>query len=457
MSRRACNHCEEYSRSHLMRQAVAEAGRGLPAIERGMPAPAGTGLSRRSFLLRSSAAMLSVYGASKLGLRHFEEGIAQAAGGNDRVLVSIFLDGGIDSLSVLSPTTDPLYRVLRPKLALPEGIGVPFLEDPTLSWNPAAAGLESLHKAGKMSVLPGVGYSSPDQSHFTSRHYWEVGGVSPREVTGWMGRLLDRIGTTDNPLQGLSLDGSLSPGLATASVPVAAIDGPSYDIWAHGVWGRPQDLMYESVGDLGRTGARSKDLGLRTAGYAADQAIRLKAQLDPFSGEDISPPVAYPQGDYFGEGLAGLAAMLAAGMPIRCAAISAPGSFDTHDDQAESFDTDLKLTADTIAAFQADLEARGLADRVLTLVWSEFGRRPEENDSGTDHGAGGAAFVIGTNVRGEMIGEFPGLAQLDADDNLRATSDFRGLYCSIVEQWFGLEAAAVIPDAGAFARPALIG
>ncbi len=459
MTRRACNHCDEFSRSHLMRQAIAEAGRGLPAVEPGMPAPAGTGLNRRSFLLRSSAAMLSVYGASKLGLRHFEEGIAQAAGGKDRVLVSIFLDGGIDSLSVLSPTLDPVYRALRPKLALPEGIGTPFLEDPTLSWNPAAKGLESLHRAGKMSVLPGVGYSSPDQSHFTSRHYWEVGGVSPREVTGWMGRLLDRIGTADNPLQGLSLDGSLSPGLATASVPVSAIDGPSYDIWAHGVWGDPQDLMYESVGDLGRIGARSKDLGLRTAGYAADQAIRLKAQLDPFSGEDISPPVAYPEGegDYFGEGLAGLAAMLAAGMPIRCAAISAPGSFDTHDDQAEDFDSDLKLAADTIAAFQADLEARGLADRVITLVWSEFGRRPEENDSGTDHGAGGAAFVIGSNVKGEMIGEFPGLTQLDADDNLRATSDFRGLYCSIIEQWFGLDAAAVIPDAGAFARPTLIG
>jgi uncharacterized protein (DUF1501 family) len=115
------------------------------------------------------------------------------------------------------------------------------------------------------------------------------------------------------------------------------------------------------------------------------------------------------------------------------------------------------MSVDSIAAFQADLEARGLADRVITLVWSEFGRRPEENDSGTDHGAGGAAYVIGTQVHGQMVGEFPGLAQLDADDNLRATSDFRGLYCSIIEQWFGVEAAAVIPDAGSFARATLIG
>ncbi len=94
---------------------------------------------------------------------------------------------------------------------------------------------------------------------------------------------------------------------------------------------------------------------------------------------------------------------------------------------------------------------------MITLVWSEFGRRPEENDSGTDHGAGGAAYVIGTRVRGQMVGEFPGLAQLDPDDNLRSTADFRALYCSIAEQWFGVDAGAVIPDAGSFARPALIG
>jgi uncharacterized protein (DUF1501 family) len=454
-----CNHCEEFSRSHLMRKAVAEAGRGLPSIEPGMPEPAGTGLSRRSFMLRSGAAMLSVYGASKLRFADLQEGIAQAAGGSDRVLVSIFLDGGVDSLSVLSPTTDSLYQQLRPTLALPAGTGTEFTEDPSLRWNPSVSAFDALHRAGKMSVLPGVGYTSPDQSHFTSRHYWEVGALKPNEITGWMGRLLDVIGTADNPLQGLSLDGWLSPALATAKLPVAAIDGPSYDLWAEGVWGRPEELMYGTVGELGRSGARSKDVGLRTAGSAAAQAMQLKAQLEPFSGEEIAPPVPYPEGDgeWFGQSLAALAAMLQAGLPIRCAALSAPGGFDTHDDQAGSFDGDIKVAADAIAAFQADLEARGLADRVITLIWSEFGRRPEQNDSGTDHGAGGCAFVLGTQVRGQMIGEFPGLAQLDADDNLRATSDFRGLYCSIIEQWFGVDAAAVIPDAGSFARPALIG
>jgi uncharacterized protein (DUF1501 family) len=452
-----CNHCEEFTRSHLVRRAVAEAGSGLPEIERGMPVPAGTGLSRRSFLLRSSAAMVSIYGASMLRLGDLEAGIARAAGAGDRVLVSVFLDGGIDSLSVLAPTEDSRYRALRPNLALAPGQGTAFGEDPRLHWHPAAGALDQLHRAGKVSVLPAVGYSSPDQSHFTSRHYWEVGGLVANELTGWMGRLLDRIGAPDNPLQGLSLDGNLSPSLATASVPVAAIDGPSYDIWAHGVWGEPEDLMWGAVTDIGAR--QGKDAGRAVAGAAAVQSMRLKAQLEPFSGEQIDPPVAYPtgDGDWFGRNLSALAAMLAAGLPIRCAAISSPGAFDTHDNQAESFGPDLKLTADSIAAFQADLEARGLADRVITLVWSEFGRRPEENESGTDHGAGGTAFVVGTNVRGRMIGEFPGLGRLDADDNLLSTSDFRALYCSIVEQWFNVDAAAVIPSASAFGRPALIG
>ena len=195
-----------------------------------------------------------------------------------------------------------------------------------------------------MSVAPAIGYSSPDQSHFTSRHYWEVGGLQPREVTGWIGRLLDRIGTADNPLQGLSLDGSLSPALASHTVPVAAIDGPSYDLWARDVWGKPEDLIYGAVGDLGRRAAVGKDAGRAAAGAAAAQAMALKAQLDPFSGEEIVPPVAYPQGEdtWFGESLSALAAMLASGLPIRCAALSAPGRFDTHDNQAESFDTDLQ-------------------------------------------------------------------------------------------------------------------
>ena len=108
-------------------------------------------------------------------------------------------------------------------------------------------------------------------------------------------------------------------------------------------------------------------------------------------------------------------------------------------------------------AFQRDLEARGLDDRVMIEMWSEFGRRPEENGSaGTDHGAAGCAFVIGSRSQGQMVGEFPGLSSLDANENLKVTSDFRAMYCSLLEQWMGFDAASVIPGAEGFARPQLV-
>jgi uncharacterized protein (DUF1501 family) len=110
-----------------------------------------------------------------------------------------------------------------------------------------------------------------------------------------------------------------------------------------------------------------------------------------------------------------------------------------------------------VLAFQRDLEKRGLHDRVLVEMWSEFGRRPEENGSlGTDHGAAGCAFVVGSKAKGEMVGEFPGLKQLDSNDNVRVTSDFRAMYCSLLEQWLGYDAAAIIPGASSFERPSLV-
>src|SRR3954447_23159603 len=130
--------CSGYTRSQLLRSAAAEAGKGLPAIEPGMPEPAGTGLSRRKFLSRSAGMALAVYGASKIPLSAFETGIAQAAQ-SDKILVSVFFDGGMDALSVLAPVGDPKYSQLRPNLALPPGAGPAFAEDDRLQWHPAAA------------------------------------------------------------------------------------------------------------------------------------------------------------------------------------------------------------------------------------------------------------------------------------------------------------------------------
>src|SRR5262249_61315935 len=127
-------------------------------------------------------------------------GIAQALAAVPpyTVLVTVFLDGGIDSLSVLFPYGDPEYKRLRPRLALADS-GLVFPEDTRLRWHPSAAAFHTLHAEGKLAVLPAVGYTNADQSHFTSRHYWEVGDTDARLQTGWLGRYLHHLGKADNP------------------------------------------------------------------------------------------------------------------------------------------------------------------------------------------------------------------------------------------------------------------
>src|SRR4051812_34289591 len=280
------NCCRDFTRSQLLRAGAARAGDGLPAIEPGMPTPAGTGLSRRSFLLRSAGMALSVYGASKLGLQAFEEGIAQGATWNDgRVLVSIFMPGGVDSMSLLAPVGDPAYSTLRPTLALDPASTNPFTEDTRLHWHPSTTGLQQLYSEGKLSVFPAIGYDHPDQSHFTSRHYWEVGALDAGASYGWMGRYLDKAGDAANPLQGLSLDNNLAPALAAAKVPVAAVDDPSdYSFWVRNVGAPVETPMLDTIGALGRI--PTTDHGIAQARAVASRIDRLRGQLAPLGNGD---------------------------------------------------------------------------------------------------------------------------------------------------------------------------
>jgi uncharacterized protein (DUF1501 family) len=443
--------CDDFTRAQLLRAGAAEAGRGLPAIEPGMPAPAGTGLSRRKFLSRSAGLALAVYGASKIPIGAFDRGIAQAAT-PEKVLVSVFFEGGIDALSVLAPVGDPRYASLRPTLGQAEGAGPTFTEDPTLQWHPGATALATLHEEGKVSAFPAIGYEHPDQSHFTSRHYYEIGELDIGQHAGWLGRYLDVVGDEENPLQGLSMDGSLSPTIATAEKPVAAIDSvDAYEMWSP--VGAPIDAeMYKSFAAFGSL--PSDSAALLQVRRATAQTEQLREELGALGG--FTSPVQYPKSE-FAHKLAGLANYLDSGLPVRVVTINAAGGYDTHSGETEDLARYLTETCEGILAFQRDLEKRGLQDRVMIEMWSEFGRRPQENGSGgTDHGAAGCAFVIGSQAEGTMVGEFPGLSKLDADENLRVTSDFRGMYCSLLEQWLGFDSAQVIPGAAGFERPRLV-
>jgi len=456
---RSCS-CNDFNRAALLRRGAAVAGKGLPTIEPGMPMPAGTGLDRRTFLLASAGAALSVYGASMLSPRHFEEGIAEASAssGEQPVLVSIFMEGGWDALSVLAPVKEAKYKELRPMLGLEEGSGVTFTEDETLMWHPSATGLAELHKEGKVTAFPAIGYEPQDESHFTSRHYWEVGQLDTNARTGWMGRYLDLFGEPNNPLQGLSLDYSLAPALATETMPVAAVSSPAdYTMSAEGLGEPVIGPALETFGALGALAAPSPAYAqARNASYDTDLVLNKMADfVESEKNTGDKSTVTYPTGE-FAERLAVLAAMLHTGMPIKCASLNAVGSYDTHSNEVDTLATNLKQTVDAVVAFQQDLVDRGLDQRVLIQLWSEFGRRPQENGSGTDHGAGGNAFLIGTRASGKMVGEFPGLTNLDENENVLRTSDFRGMYCSLLEQWFQTEAGLVIPEAASFERYALV-
>jgi uncharacterized protein (DUF1501 family) len=425
-----------------------------------------TGITRRQVLARGAGAGLAIYASRAMSLADmFGAANASAAAAPDApVLVSVFLPGGCDLLDSFVPLSQyGRYADLRPKLKQKDpaklgssGLGV----HPSLA-SGTNGGIKGLFERGRIGLLPGIDYANPDLSHFHSRHFWESGLVTQTAATGWLGRLLDRTGSKDNPLQGISLSNSLSPLLRSAGAPVAAVNSPnSAQFWIPGTWGTTQEMAMNTYAEI--AGRRADTPGEKAATNSARLAKQVADQLAPYRHDDDKPDplaaaVQYPKDNDLGENLSQLAGLLSQPLGIRVAAVEADGQFDTHDDQPGDLSKGLKEVSEALSAFQADLEARGLADRVLTFVWSEFGRRPQENESsGTDHGAGGLAWVQGTRARSGVLSDYPDLGRLDREDNLAVTLDFRRVYSSLLEQWLGTDASDVIPNAAGFGRLQLV-
>ena len=425
-------------------------------------------LTRRQVIGRGLAASLAVYAAQAMPFsRVLEVAAAEAqAAPNAPILVSVFLPGGCDLLDTLVPQDQyGKYADLRPSLKM--GGDVPGLGGTGLGINPALAtgasgGVKGLFEAGKIGFLPGIDYANPDLSHFHSRHFWETGLVTQSAASGWLGRFLDRNGSGDNPLQGVSMSGALSPVLRTGGAPVAAVSSPdSAQFWIPDVWGKSFDDAMTAWAEIAQRAAATPGEGasLTSARMTKEVADRLAPyKSDEDKGIDpLRSPVEYPADNELGERLQKLAGLLAQPLGIRVAAVQSDSDFDTHDRQRDDHTRGLTEVSQALGAFQADIEARGLGDRVLTFVWSEFGRRAEQNESdGTDHGAGGLAFVMGTRAKAGVLTDYPSLSRLDDHGNLSVTVDFRRIYCSLLEQWLGVDAGAIIPNAGAFGRLGLV-
>lgn len=424
----------------------------------------GSQLTRRQVIGLGAGAGLALYAAQALPLsRALDAAAADAQAAPDApVLVAVFLPGGLDLLDSLIPVDDygayaDLHRNIRvdkPPLLRGSALGI----HPSLAQG-VGGGIKGLYDAGKLGFLPGIDYPNPNLSHFHSRHFWETGLITDNESAGWLGRWLDANGNQDNPLQGMSLSYDLSAVLRSRSAPVASASSPdNAGFYIRGAFGPPFDDAMATWTALAKT--RGGGAGLKAAKRAALLAKQAGDLLEPYArtkdGDPLASTVAYPAKSGFGDRLRTLAGLISKPLGIRVATVNAPGDFDTHDDQRNALAQALPEISQALGAFQADLEARGVADRVLTFVWSEFGRRPHDNDSGTDHGAGGLAWIQGTRVRPGLLSEYPSLRDFDEDDNLKVTVDFRTVYASLIEQWMKTDAGAVLPNAGALGRIAVV-
>ncbi len=462
MSNCGCNDWMTTQRRTMLRRQ----GDRVP-LPRAVLEGATAGLSRRDFLRNGAVGFLTVYGAQALSWSRIWEAAAAsaAAPGGDPIIVSIFLDGGNDGLNTLVPITGANYSAYvtkRPHIKLDPASCLPLAgpaASPDFAWNPNATGLQSLYDAGKMAVIPSVDYMPPDLSHFHSRAFWQAGELVADPAVGWLGKWIDQNGAADNPLQALSVDWSLDGSLKSDQNPVAVLTSVDDAQFSMGtVWQDPS-LMVDTLDSL--TQRSAANTAMAAADGALGGAVTIANELAQLPDTTLPPTgVGYDTTDptSFEQRLSTLAWLINSNVGIRVACLSYDEGFDFHDSQLDRQGGIMTRLSRGLSAFQADLEARGIADRVITLVWSEFGRRVEDNDSGgggTDHGAGGLAMVIGTGVKGGIASEFPGIRDQDLDEwgNLKVPTDYRQIYTSLLGDWMGTDPADVIPNAGSY--PAL--
>ncbi len=461
MNECGCNDWMTTQRSAMMRAQ----GHRVP-LPRAILEGANAAVCRRDFLRNGALGFLTVYGASSLSWgKIWEAASAQAATPTtDPIIVSIFLDGGNDGINTLVPidsTNYAAYLAARPHIGFTDQSALLPLggaaANPDFAWNPAATGFQSLYDAGKMAVIPAVDYSPPDLSHFHSRAFWQAGYLETDPTTGWLGRWIDQNGVKDNPLQALSINWTLEESMRSAKNPVAVLTSPDaaqFDM--NNVW-RDTDLMTQTLGGL--TSRPGSNPAMRAADDAVGGAVSVANRLKSL-GTTTIPPTGFGYGTTdFDDQMSTLSWLIRSNLGLRVACLSYSGGFDFHDDQKNRQAANLAGLGQTLQAFQADLEANGIADKVITLVWSEFGRRIEDNDSnggGTDHGAGGLAMVVGSQVNGGVVSEFPGLTDLDGNGNLKVPTDYRQIYTELLGSWMGTDPAAVIPDAASYAPLPLV-
>ncbi|TAM91259.1 DUF1501 domain-containing protein [bacterium] len=394
-------------------------------------------IARKQFLLGTVSGLALIGGGQGVFGRALAQTLVGGAGPGNRVLVVLNLQGGNDGLNTLVPYGDPVYQRMRPDLALtPHDV---LAIDAAVGLNPAMRALKAMYDKGRVAIVQGAGYPNPDHSHFRSTEIWQTADPVGYDATGWLGRLLDRADWPKSLFTGVAVSPVLPELFIAERHDVPAIDAGvrGFRLAIDGTRGGAQDFAAQSdaadlpfrspflptIAEVQRDTQRgSEELPKLVAGYKATAS---------YSATGIGRSLA-------------LAAQII-GTPALGTRIIyvAHGSFDTHVSQKATQDRLLGQLSDALAAFYDDLAAHGNDQRVLTMTFSEFGRRVEENASrGTDHGEAGPMFVIGP-VRGGLYGTPPSLERLH-EGNLAYSTDFRSIYATIIERWLGRSASGVL-------------
>jgi uncharacterized protein (DUF1501 family) len=392
--------------------------------------------SRREFLIRGLYGVGVGAGLPLILNRTSAALAAQALEGtsvekhSERILVVIELSGGNDGLNTIVPFGDPAYYRARPNLGIPERQLINFADG--FGFHPSLVGFERLYKDGLMAVVHGCGYDHPSLSHFSSMGFWHTGVPNGGEPLGWLGRLADNGYSPAKRNMMVNLGSSQSLAVRSQKHSPLVFDDPAR-FRREGT-----DLEKRVLVELSKARATSN----ATLEFLASTAQNATESSDFVrqASATYRTPVDYGIGGGLGGNLQRVAALIAAGMPTRLYYVTYSGnSFDTHVQQADLHSRLLMYTADAVRGFMEDIRRIGRADDVAVMMFTEFGRRVEENASlGTDHGTATPMFVFGKGVKGGLHGQHPSLSDLD-DGNMKMTTDFRRVYASMIKEWLGYE------------------
>jgi uncharacterized protein (DUF1501 family) len=369
----------------------------------------------------------------------------------DPVVVVLQLTGGNDYLNTVIPYSDPRYRDNRPAVGVAEDHILPITNK--IGFHPEMGPMKRLYDQGKMAIIHGVGYQNSPRSHFRSMDIWHTCEPDKLGTEGWLGRATKELDPNkENVVTTVSFGPSLPRALALPGVPVACVD----DLDSFGMLpGITETQQRSKILD------RFSRLYSPTIGSGFVMDYLSQTGLDSLKAADIlklapvqySSTIEYPDTP-LARKLRGVAQVHMADLGTRVLYCD-HGSFDSHSNQVGMHDRLWHDVSNAVESFFDDLREHDAGDNVIMLLFTEFGRRVHDNGSGTDHGAAGAAFVIGEGIKGGEYGEYPSINPEDLEQgDLVPNLDFRGLYSTILEDWMGLDANPLV--GGIYEKPSFI-